>query len=158
MEDLLLNLFKKIGFEDAWHEKGGDITNNPIKDGEIVLGDMNELEKKCLHFIRKKEEEHKDVRNKIDFLLDKENKDAFESLMSKQYLLEQVLNFVYNMMWISVCSRFKTENTISALGFRDGNKVVSFLNKDTNIDEGDEDEDISPTAETKYLFYEMRLL
>jgi hypothetical protein len=95
-----------------------------IREGEKVIGEMNDYEKYLWSLLYKKEKENIDLIERafgeIDF-----NKRTSLLIESKQKNMLQQM--IYNMAFASIYSRFKISLTSKEVGVRKGFKIVEIF-------------------------------
>jgi chemotaxis protein CheY-P-specific phosphatase CheC len=127
MEKMLLNFFKSIGFETI-DISNFQITNAPMQEGEVVMGDMNELEKTCSAFLDQCQDKTEKLIEKLMFTEDGSDDElATEKDLS---VLNKAGDIVKGMLWASIYQRFDAQKDSSGWGLREGNKVVKMPKKE----------------------------
>ena len=141
MKEFLLDLFQTIGIFNI-DASDFQITDEPVKDGEKILGEMNEFEKSCMAFLEMKTKEDDDLGKQMEDLCEieqmedlDESSESFKKLTHQHYLLTESMSIISKLMWHSVNTRFTDAEQYPQLGFRNGNKVVAILENDEDENE-----------------------
>lgn len=122
MKENLIALIQTTGVFDL-DPANFETPKTPIKKGEKVLGEMNDLEKLCFAFLEIKRREHRALHDKIDNLY-AGNFQELIGLNRKHYLLKQSIDLIRNLMWLSVGNRFELDMNATSFGLREGSQVV----------------------------------
>ncbi len=124
---MLLNFFKSIGFETI-DISNFQITDAPMQEGEVVMGDMNELEKTCKAFLDQ-------CQDKMEKLIEKRmlTEDGSDDELTTEKdlsVLDKAGDIVKGILWASIYQRFDVQKDSSGWGVREGNKVVKMPKKE----------------------------
>lgn len=133
MKDLLLQLLSTMGLMSV-DLTNFAITGSPVKKGEEVLGEMNDLEKTCFAFLELQQNNHKELHKKMDAV--EEGSPEFLELQTQHCLLKESTKIASGLMWGSIHSRFPNANGFNGVGVRDGNQVVRTPKTDEDQEDG----------------------
>ncbi|MFA5358703.1 MAG: hypothetical protein WC310_02710 [Patescibacteria group bacterium] len=113
---------------------------DPVAEGENVIGDMTELEQRLFHFLEQKMKESVKLVEEFDSLEKSESpadRDRLDEVNLQGSNLAKNVNVVEKLMRELIKSRFVATGAVApdfwrtnTIGVREGNKVVSFADKD----------------------------
>ncbi len=93
----------------------------PIEEGDVVIGEMSQLEKYLDTFIVKKD-------NELEKLIQKskevENKEEYLKINEKVVTISYIVELAIKIMWTSVFLRCKTLKSTAVVGITIGFKII----------------------------------
>ncbi|MFA6999785.1 MAG: hypothetical protein WC241_01580 [Candidatus Paceibacterota bacterium] len=129
MKELLKNFFEGIGlFTDYENHVEPE---EDVKEGEKIIGEMNELEKGLYSFIDEKEKEHKSLIEQMESAGEAGNHETLEKFSLEHAKNDRVAKLASKIMWASIENRFQTSEEATGTGIRKGFKIVEIFENET---------------------------
>jgi hypothetical protein len=125
MKEMLLALLEQMGLFPNF-KKYVD-PEQPVAEGEKILGEMNDLEKGMYTLMDKKDKECEEIKEKaVDLLLSdkKIGKGVAEKLDKQHSMIHATKDFAQKILWASIRSRVERTEGYDTLGLRKDFKIV----------------------------------
>ncbi len=122
MQELLLELFTKIGFLSI-NPKDYVDPGDPVGNKEKLIGNMNDLEKVCYTFLENQRTKHKQLHATMH---DSESdSDEYQKAESEHSFTHSVEEAVRGIMWSSIKSRFASPKGSTGWSLRKDFQIVA---------------------------------